>query len=709
MKSQKNYLHLGVWAVAFFRPLFFLSILIAIPYLNSLQSSWHFDDYCNIVSNERLHIDNLHPETLFESFFAKPWGGGDWLYRPLPMLTFAINWYLSNERTFGYHLVNLGFHVLTALILFLTVLRLYETPKLKGTENDSVFFTAFLAASLWALNPIQVQAVTYIVQRMAVMAAFFYTAGIFFYIGARNADAKKEIFSNCLYSAICFAAAVGSKENAVSFPLSIFLVEIIFFQDLEHPKTRRIVFAGLAAIVAASAISGILLLFGGDALGMLRGYGARSFSFLERVLAQPRVLILYLSQIFYPIPDRLSFVHDIELSTSLFHPWTTLPSILAVIGLLLLGAKVSKKMPFAGFSILFFFAAHAVESTILPLEIVFEHRNYLASLFLFVPVASAIHAGISRFARDKPIMGGAVFFFTVSLLVSFGLGTYTRNMAWKSEQTLWEDAMAKAPNSGRPCQCLAWYVFEPNGRYNEALVLAGKSLGLRNERPAAKVEALNNMGVIYAQHGHLEKASEFFRKAIELSPHALSPRYHLGMVLIESAKYEQAAIVLDVLGRRAGNDARFLNARSYVHVKMNEPAKAVALLRKGLQARKMEKNILINIGAALSGLGHGDRSLWFCEVADRLFPNDPDILCWLLFNRYRLGEVERGDAVLDSLVDLVGLDRIASFLESLPGSVRVLPPPLDDYSSEISRRILARSELAARSIDKLGIESRWTK
>ena len=217
------------------------------------------------------------------------------------------------------------------------------------------------------------------------------------------------------------------------------------------------------------------------------------------------------------------------------------------------------------------------------------------------------------------------------------------------------------------------------------------------------------MGVIYAQHGHLEKASGFFRKAIELSPHALTPHYHLGMVLIESAKYEEAAIVLDVLGRRAGNDARFLNARSYVHVKMNEAAKAVALLRKGLQAKKMEKNILINIGAALSGLGHDDRGLWFCEVADRLFPKDPDVLCWLLFHRYRLGEVERGDAVFDSLVDVVGLDRIGSFLESLPGSVRVLPPPLDAYSSEISRRILSRSELAARSIDKLGIQNRGTK
>ena len=411
MKCQKNYLHLGAWAVAFFRPVFFFAILVAVPYLNSFQASWHFDDYCNIVSNERLHIDNVHPETLSKAFFAKPWGGGDRLYRPLPMLTFAINWYLGKERTFGYHLVNLGFHVLTALMLFLTILRLYETPKLKGTENDSVFFTAILAASLWALNPIQVQAVTYIVQRMAVMAAFFYTAGIFFYIGARNPDIKKKQFSNYLFSAICFAAAVASKENAVSFPLSIFLVEIIFFQDLEQPKTRRIVFAGLAAMAVASAISGILLFFGGDALGMLRGYGPRSFSLLERVLAQPRVLILYLSQIFYPIPDRLSFVHDIELSTSLIHPWTTLPSILAVIGLLLLGAKVSKKMPFAGFAILFFFAAHAVESTILPLEIVFEHRNYLASLFLFVPVASALHAGISRFAQGKRIMGGAVFFF----------------------------------------------------------------------------------------------------------------------------------------------------------------------------------------------------------------------------------------------------------------------------------------------------------
>ena len=114
------------------------------------------------------------------------------------------------------------------------------------------------------------------------------------------------------------------------------------------------------------------------------------FTLKERLLTEPRIIIYYLSEIFYPMASRLSLVHDIKISTSFFKPWTTIPAILAIISLLGIGLSQAIKRPIIAFAIFFYFINHIIESTILPLELIFEHRNYLPSFFLFFPVATGL-------------------------------------------------------------------------------------------------------------------------------------------------------------------------------------------------------------------------------------------------------------------------------------------------------------------------------
>jgi hypothetical protein len=255
VNKEKNAIISKKWKA--FSLLFFLIIIV---YGNTFQASWHLDDYSNIVNNPVIKITDLYPQTLFKSFFAGREGDvypQKSIYRPIACLSFALNWYVDQHNVFGYHLVNIVIHFLTAFFLYLTLLNLFNTPNLKEKYSGSEFFIALLAATLWAINPIQTQAVTYIVQRMAAMATMFYILALYFYTKARveNIKYKKNIFFFCCF--LSFIFAIGSKENAATLPVALILLEIIFFQDLSQARTRKLflgilVCAGLGVIVIGS-------------------------------------------------------------------------------------------------------------------------------------------------------------------------------------------------------------------------------------------------------------------------------------------------------------------------------------------------------------------------------------------------------------------------------------------------------------------------
>jgi len=144
---------------------------------------------------------------------------------------FAINWYAGKDRVLGYHVVNLLIHIFCVGFLYRFLQSLLKSPNLAGHYEGDEKNIALLGAILWAIHPIQTQAVTYVVQRMALLSALFYLMAMLSYVQARINTAR-IITRLCLYSACFFSLllAMGSKENAVLLPLSLVLVEIIFFK-----------------------------------------------------------------------------------------------------------------------------------------------------------------------------------------------------------------------------------------------------------------------------------------------------------------------------------------------------------------------------------------------------------------------------------------------------------------------------------------------
>ena len=499
-----------------------LFVFVFLIYSNTFHASWHFDDRPNIINNYYLHLKDLHPKSLVRTFFTNPRNPleiREKMYRPVACLTFALNWYFGKDNVVGYHIINITIHILTAFFLYLTILKLFKSPNLKGKSKGNEHFIALLTAVLWAVNPIQTQAVTYIVQRMTALAAMFYILGIYFYINARVTDSLKRRIIFIIGCIMSFILALGSKENAAMLPITLLLAEMVFFQDLGVRKTRRM-FLGIAAVTGVLIfIMGLLLFMRGDPLFFLKGYSSRPFSLSERLMTEPRIVIYYLSQIFYPVPNRLSVEHDVLLSTSLLKPWTTLPAILTILLLIGISLFLVKKRPVIAFAILFFFLNHIIESSIIPLELVFEHRNYLPSLFLFLPISAGIKWLIDYYRENRVSMYIVIVSFVTLLLIGLGTGTYIRNMAWATEKSLWEDAMTKAPGRARSVYNVAKYSYFEAGYFEEALELYEKALTLKASKPEYfKALLLNGMASIYYLKNDNEKAIELYKKALNHFP-----------------------------------------------------------------------------------------------------------------------------------------------------------------------------------------------
>jgi len=655
-----------------------LLILILAVYSNTYKASWHMDDYHTIVMNPRLQINNLAPSSILKTFFSN-FGDENKLYRPLSCFTFALNWHMGKNNTFGYHVTNNAIHVLTSFFLFLFILRLFETPGLRNSYKGNEYFIALLAACFWAINPIQTQSITYIVQRMALLAALFYIISLLFYITARMTKSKLNkflFFTGCFFS---FLMALASKENAATLPVSLFITEIIFFKDYSNyvsQKTKKKYFLIVTAILL---IFMFIIAITSNSSFFLKHYEIRPFTLFQRLLTEPRILIFYLSQFFYPIPTRLSIIHDIELSTSLFHPWTTFPSIVLIVFLIFYAMAGIRKQPLLSFAILFFFLNHIIESSVIGLELIFEHRNYLPSFFLFLPVASGFKHLIDYYYKKKQSIYFILVSFMILVLTGISIGTYTRNITWLTEKTLWEDAMAKAPNSARPPHNLAWGYYEPLKEYEKAFKLYQTSLNLYWPNKKHRAHAFYGMAGIYFKTKEYKKAAEFYKQALKIDPNDEMSYKQLVLVLIKLKKWEEALKQVNFLLSSRPSNVDYLNYKGFILIKLKKYQSAIGCFKLALKQSPFSIKSITGIGAALELTGEYERAKWFFSLAHSKYPDKFNPLLLLIDLNLKTKTGKDAERYLDKLFSLVSAEGLKKTLKHIEH---------DDFMNLISKELV---------------------
>ena len=583
-----------------------LFFIVLVVYSNSFHAEWHFDDRHSIVNNTKIHITEFSLPVLAQ-VIKHP--DADRVWRPLAYLSFGLNWYIGQDRVYGYHIVNILLHIITAFILFLTLRCLFLTPVLREkTSFRRAYSISLLTAVFWAINPIQTQAVTYIVQRMTLLSALFYISGILFYLHSRLAERKLYRYSFLTFCSLSWMLAMASKENAIILPLTLLLVEMVFFQDLSNIQIRRRYLGLFAAVAVVVGIIGIIVFLQSSPLTLMKGYNDRYFTPWERLITQPRVIIFYLSQIFFPHPARLSIEHDIALSTSLIHPWSTLPAIISVFGIIITAMVKIVRYPLICFSVLFFFLNHTIESSILPLEMIFEHRNYLPSMFIFVPVTAALAWLIGKYCHHTNRKCLSVLCVVIAILIAFGVGTYRRNIMWSDEVTLWSDAFRKAPGLHRTVHNFAMAYYENAGRLEEALRLYYQADGLKMHRRSHRADLYGNIANIYSRLGQFQRAEAYYEKAISIAPHKNDLYLRLSNLFRRIGHWDSALEHVNELIRRRPQNSEYLNLKGIILLNQKKYSQALQMFRLAIKSAPEHSVGYLNAGVALMAIGADERA-----------------------------------------------------------------------------------------------------
>ncbi len=503
-----------------FLQVFILSVVGLLVYSNSLSVPFVFDDRPNIVENSNVRVTELSFDSLLSAGFKSNLGS-----RPVANISFALNYYFNKYNVFGFHLVNVIIHVFTGIFLYCFILLTLNQHALKP-DNLSPAWIAFFASVIWLVHPINTQSVTYIVQRMNSMASMFYMMALLFYVYGRLSRKLWQKFFLLSGSIVAAVMALGSKEIAITLPFFIILYEWFFLQDLSKSWLKKHL-PQLTAVIIITFIVALLLLNGNPLETITSGYENRDFTLTQRLLTQFRVILFYISLLFFPHPARLNLDHDFSLSHSILDPSTTLLSLIILVGLLALAVVVAKKERLVSFCILWFLGNLAVESSVIGLEMVFEHRTYLPSmmlvlLFVFLMV---------RYIRSRWLH--TVIFIGLALMAS--VVTYNRNTVWQSELGLWQDVVKKSPEKARGYNEIGMSYYEAK-RPDEALPFFLRAVGLKPDYD----HAINNLGLTYLGTGRVDLAIDQFKRAIEIIPGRGMYHINLGIAFMQKGMFTQA-------------------------------------------------------------------------------------------------------------------------------------------------------------------------
>lgn len=441
---------------------------VFIIYWPGVNGPFLFDDQTSILENPSIKVTKLDFDSLLN---AAESGQAGPLKRPVAMISFAVNYYFSS----GYYapsfkITNIVIHAINSILIFILSFQLLK--KALNKPSRELLLLSAITALIWAIHPINLTSVLYVVQRMTSLSTLFSLICIIFYIQGRNQSISCQHNSRSLYwfgaSLISLTFGLFSKEISILVPLFILLIELTLYSaHTPWVKIKRLNLSQRFWLYTFFSITAIAFtLYSIDyAAG---GFLSRPFNMQERVLTELRVLCFYISLIVIPKINSFGLFHDdITLSASLLSPWTTLPSLVFLVALICSAFYYRTKNALYSLGIGWFFVGHLLESTFFPLEIAHEHRNYLPSLGIII----AITAIVLKIKTTKPVATIGL----AALIIILGSTTWGRSAQWGSAYRQAYFETVHRPRSAAAQSIFAYEAYNL-GRVDESLNALKKAM-----------------------------------------------------------------------------------------------------------------------------------------------------------------------------------------------------------------------------------------
>lgn len=464
-----------------------LLLVCFLLYVPGLSGDFIFDDSMNIVINRQVHMQNLSWQEIRMALHS---GIASEMGRPLSMLSFALNHLGAGLNPYYFKLTNIVIHLSAALAIYVLTCELLA---IKSAQNSPFRIPykilALIITAAWTLHPLQVSTVLYIVQRMTLLSALMSVLALIVYCKVRQQQALSNVqilLSHAAIGALILGGILG-KENAALTVLYIASIEFSLFRDA--PKTReqrRFVYSFFTIFMVLPGVAALAFLLVNPGY-ILDPYAIRDFTLAERLLSECRILWDYIRWIL--VPDTREFVlyhENYAISRGLFAPPVTALALLGIVGLCLSVVLLRKRLAWLSFGIAFFLAGQVLESTVVALELVFEHRNYLPAYGLLFGLFATLFS--TTFQLLSPKLAGA---FSVLVLLLFIDSTYGETRKWSST----------------PAHVLGMYRYAPDSRrinYSMASLYG-------------------RLGVVTQDMTYVREAQKYYFRMTELIPDGVVP------------------------------------------------------------------------------------------------------------------------------------------------------------------------------------------
>ncbi len=390
-----------------FNPFYILTAILlgmGVIYYPALDSLFLLDDAANLKDMAEIPGRGLS----FYLFGSSAGPGG----RPLSLLSFAMQYASWPLDPFAFKLANLLLHLFNGVLVFIICTRLFNQTHSR--------WLACLVTAVWLIHPVHLTTVLYVVQRMTLLSASFILTGILIYLFGRKAYLQRPVNRVAILTGItvylAMSLAILGKESGILLPLYLLVLEFTLLQtstetDRVHDWRIRLVPVLIFPIIL------LLLYLFRDINGYFGAFTIRDFTAGQRLLTEANVLLDYLKLILLPVSGAFSVFHDdYPVASGIFNPPRTLFSLVVLVTLTGAALYYRRRAPVASFAILWFLAGHLLESSFIPLELYFEHRNYLPSLGIIILVGHGL-LRLPEFVRMRQVQVAAVSLYLLVVVL----------------------------------------------------------------------------------------------------------------------------------------------------------------------------------------------------------------------------------------------------------------------------------------------------
>lgn len=549
-------------------------LLVSSVYFPAIHGTFVYDDHETITKNPYIKDLRLIP-AYFNPTKVATWSvhpGQQQFYRPLPLVSFAINYRLAGLSPEIYHVTNVILHITASLLLYALILSTYRamTPDMEFNRHYKA--AALFSVLAFALHPIQTESVTYIVSRSVVICSIFILAGLLCHLESIKKRGKKRTGWRILAVA-CFVLALLSKEIAIVFPLLLISLSWSFAKSNNYKTPVRFICSqGLLYFIFLALYLAIRITFLGQAT--MTNIGRQSFFYF---LTASKALFVYLRLIFLPIGQNID--HHLPIADSFGDPVGLIAAILVTFFFTLVMKTLLRTPGFHAFWFSWFFLSILPNLVLSSREAISEHSTYLPSMGLItIFIFAFIQTAIKRWPFSNRSCLALLLGIAIISLFQLSFLSLHRNLVWRNPIALWNDAVIKNPHSSRAMINLGIAYLE-----RDQILKAQRHFLQAIALQKDSVEARNNLGTIYGLQRKPVQAEKLFREALALDPAHIDSLNNLGFLYMQDKAYHKAIETLSSARDISPNNPNIMCNLGLAYVHLKETEKGCLLIQESIR------------------------------------------------------------------------------------------------------------------------------